>query len=544
MTVLSVTQFSGVAPRFPARSLETPMAQTAINCNLLNGVLKPFAGPSTTLFTSAKTGYPKTIYRFGQTEASDATYWFNWLTDVDVVKGPVAGDTNERTYFTGDGAPKMTTATLGLGADLPNTSRTLGIEAPAAAATVGTTGTGTGTPATRVYVYTFVSDLMEEGPPSPASAEVNVATGQSVTLTNFPVLPTGVNRVRIYRSLAGTTVAKYQKVGEYVSGVNVAPWSGTVFTDSVADTALGSILQSTDWVAPPTDMTGICVLPNGIVAGFSKNEVFLSEPYMPHAWPYSNPLEFPIVAIAAIAGQGVAVATKGPPYIGTGAHPKNMTFIKLPQNYACVSKQSMVSVAGAAIYASTDGLVALTAQGAKLITEALYTKKEWALLNPSSFRAYAWQSRYVCFYTDTSGVKGGFIFDPMMQSPQLTFLDFYATAGYSDPVFGYLYLVLDGTKTVVRFDHTGLLNYTWKSKKFHTPAPTNFGAAQVLAESYPVSFRYYADGGLQHTVSVPSSSGFRLPSGFLARDHEFQIEGTATVYAVHLAGTPAELRGV
>lgn len=549
MTILSITSFSGVAPKLPARSLPDNMAQTAINCNLLNGVLKPFAGPSATLFTSVKSGYPNTIYRFGQAQEFDTGYWFNWTTDVDVVKGPVAGDTNERTYFTGAGYPRMTTSSWALGVDYPNDSRLLGVPAPTSAPSLTLMGTGTGTASARVYVYTYVTDLMEEGPPSPASAQVSVASGQYVDLTGFITSVSGypgVNRIRIYRSLAGTATTKYQKVGEFVLGINVAPWSGTTYSDSVADTALGTILPSTDYAAPPATMQGICALANGTLAGFNNNEVWCCEPYMPHAWPYFYALEYNVVAIAPIAGQSIAVATKGYPYIGTGAHPKNMTFSKLPQSYACVAKQSMVSIGGAALYASNDGLVMLSSQGAQLATAALFTRAEWAQLNPSSFRAYHWQGRYICFYTDTSGTKGGFIFDPTLQAPQFVYLNFYARAGYYDPLFGYLYLVIGDTKAVVRFDHTGLLTYTWKSKKFHTPDLTNFACAQVLAESYatPLVFNYYADGVLQATHAVTSSEAFRLPAGFTARDHEIELVGTSTVYAVHVAQHMAELKRV
>lgn len=38
--------------------------------------------------------------------------WLHWTTDVDVAKSPVAGDVTERTYFTGDGVPKVTNNTL------------------------------------------------------------------------------------------------------------------------------------------------------------------------------------------------------------------------------------------------------------------------------------------------------------------------------------------------------------------------------------------------------------------------------------------------
>ena len=67
-----------------------------------------------------------------------------------MVSSPIIGDTTERTYFTGDGLPKMTfspDATSGGGTDYPTVSFTLGIPVPAAApiaALVVNTGVITG----------------------------------------------------------------------------------------------------------------------------------------------------------------------------------------------------------------------------------------------------------------------------------------------------------------------------------------------------------------------------------------------------------------
>lgn len=73
-------------------------------------------------------------------------YWFHWTAIVNALKGPIAGDTTERTYYTGDGVPKVTDSTIataGGGTDYPNNSYTLGIPAPAAAI-VATPQTRTG----------------------------------------------------------------------------------------------------------------------------------------------------------------------------------------------------------------------------------------------------------------------------------------------------------------------------------------------------------------------------------------------------------------
>lgn len=64
--------------------------------------------------------------------------WMHWLTDVDVVRGPIPGDTTKRMYYTGDGIPKVVNTTLVdalAGAEYPTDSLTLGVPAPASACT-------------------------------------------------------------------------------------------------------------------------------------------------------------------------------------------------------------------------------------------------------------------------------------------------------------------------------------------------------------------------------------------------------------------------
>lgn len=66
--------------------------------------------------------------------AVDNGYWFHSASIVDYVKGAIAGDTAEHTYFTGEGAyPKFTRApeaTSGGGTDYPINSFQLGLPAP------------------------------------------------------------------------------------------------------------------------------------------------------------------------------------------------------------------------------------------------------------------------------------------------------------------------------------------------------------------------------------------------------------------------------
>lgn len=531
MTGFKIDKFAGTAPRFKPRNLPPGFAQTAQNCNLQRGTLSPLKS-GLFVWTPTKVGTIQSIYKFG------GAFWFHWAGDVDVVQGPIANDTQERTYYTGDGVPKVTdasVATSGGGTDYPTVSYTLGLPAPAA--TPGTSlGAGGGCneedKVSVAFVYTYVTGWGEEGPPSAASAVVDVCAGQTVTVTGMSTAPAGAYNVttkRIYAAVYG----EYQYVGEVP--VATTSYEITAFDAS----ALGETLPSATWYAPPTDMHSITMLPNGIAAGLSGKTVCFSEPYLLHAWPteYQLILDDDGVAMAA-CGQSVVVTTANNTYLISGVDPASMSMLKLEANQSCSSKRSMVDMGVFAIYASPDGLVAASPAGEiTLVTEELLTREQWQAYNPPSIHAYYWEGQYVAFY-DTGAVQGGFIFDPDAKDG-LKSLNFYATAGFSDPAADALYLVVDGD--IVQFDAGASLTYAWKSGRFVQPKPVNMGAAQVIADSYPVTFKVYADGVLKATKSVASSRGFRLPAGYQATDWEVELSGTAEVEEVIVVEAMREL---
>jgi len=183
---ISIRNFGGIAPKIPARYLADEQAQTAVNCPTWKGPLAPLL--DTAFVTSlSKSGDLQSVYRFGLDVDSETQYWFHWTTDVDVVRGFINGDTSERTYYTGDGVPKVTDNTLALGAgtNYPLNFYQLGVPAPASPATcaIGGTPDANSSTETRVYTYTFVNSWGEESAPASASLSIDVETGETVTVS-------------------------------------------------------------------------------------------------------------------------------------------------------------------------------------------------------------------------------------------------------------------------------------------------------------------------------------------------------------------------
>lgn len=175
--MLVLSGFAGTVPRLDRRTIDPRQAQIAMNCVLTSGALQPTRLPkrvSATLVQDA-------MSVFRMVSGADER-WLSWDRDVDVERGPVAGDTEQRIYWTGDGEPRCSnyaTATAS-SEPYPNGCFVLGVWAPTAAPSVAYSGT-TGTAVDRAFVYTFVNAWGEESAPSPASSVVsggNSGSGQ------------------------------------------------------------------------------------------------------------------------------------------------------------------------------------------------------------------------------------------------------------------------------------------------------------------------------------------------------------------------------
>lgn len=393
-------------------------------------------------------------------------------------------------------------------------------------------------PETRVYAVTYVSAYGEEGPPSDASASATLDPAQSATVS-LPGAPTGnynITLKRLYRSSTVGNQAQFQFVAE----IPVAQGS---YVDSKKQAELGEVLLTEDWVAPPAGLKGLRLMANGAAVGFKGKTLYFSEPNLPHAWPHEYPIDYDIIGIG-VFGQTVAVMTTHYPYLFQGIDPAAMASTRLQSPQGCASKRSIAETGDGVIYASPDGLVALSANSMDVITKNIYSRDQWQAFKPSSMESYLYNGRVVILYQDASNARGALLMDLGGQGALLTTANINAataiTAAYYDAGTDTLYLAQGGN--IVRFDAGSNLTYTWKSKVFRLEYPSNFSFGQVRATAYPVTLKVYADGALKLTKTVANANQFRLPSGFRAYDWELQVEGTSIVQEVALAQSTVELK--
>ena len=536
MPSLDLQQFGGLAPKIAERKLPDGAAQTSNNVRLESGDLAPLKTHSTVTQPDLRAN-TRTIFKYG-------AEWFSFSQNVSAINSPVAQDQYDRVYYTGDGTPKVTSNLIATGAGPdPQLGYDLGVPAPDAPVFVSVDGVDPdpddfSDDETRFYVMTYVTEYGEEGPPSTVSSVITVVTPsiQTVTLT-LPVLSpnnANVTKKRLYRTATTGQDTEFFFVREY----NLAQ---TTVVDDVLPANLGALLETDDFLPPPSNMQGLVLGNNGIAAGFAGNELLFSEPFLPYAWPsaYRRSLEFPIVGIAT-AGTSFVVVTEGKPYFFNGISPDAMSETQMELSQACVSGRSLVDMGNYVIYASPDGLVGVREQGAELLTEKIFDKKSWATYAPETIHAYKYEDFYVAFYGDTNNDgngTGGFMYDP--QTGHFVTFDTYATAGFNDLVEDELYFVqsqvLKTWETAV-----GNYSYTYKSKVYRI-SDTSFSCAKIHTDQpNNVNFKVWANGELITDLQPITTEVIRLAPR-RATDWEFEVSGTGDVSRVTLATSMGDL---
>lgn len=546
---IDITTMHGEIPRDADGLLPQSNSTYAENCYFDRGVITPLTADIDA--SIAFTFTPLTVFYYYD------DYWFAWDHDVDVIRSPIAQDPYNRIYYTDGEYPKLTSADIALvGDNLPSAYYRLGVPAPETAigiSAVTPPNDDDGNPVidddptndeTRYYCETYVTSYGEEGPPGPASADVEItAPGSSVTLS-LAALPAGnynITRRRIYRTVTTTSDAEFLEVVE----LDIAE---TSYVDSLTSDELTATLETEDYLMPPDNMIGLCAMNNGISVGFAGNEIMFSMPYLPYAWPDAYKLSTydNIVAIASV-DTAVVAGTEGVPVVFSGITPSNISEKPVQLNQACLSKCSMVSMLGFVLYAGPAGIVKVTAIGAGSVATAnVMTREQWQAFNPSTVRAWSVGGNYIGLYdydADGDGVYDtikGFIYDP--NNNDLRRLTNTFDAAYADPQSDLLYVAKGDELWVSQASQTPL-SMRWRSKVFHVPQGSSYSVCRVMSPSViQVGIRFFIEGQLACTMPPGSivDNIFRLPV-MAGSKWQAEVYGYAQVDRITLAQSVKEL---
>jgi hypothetical protein len=343
----------------------------------------------------------------------------------------------------------------------------------------------------RAYVFTVVNAYGEEGGPSPVSDVVAVPDGSKalvkiVGMENDPQFVTQT-RIRLYRAVTGlSTATRFLFVKEH-SGISP---NAIIIEDDVTDAALGEQMSAEGWKLPPIGLRGLIAMPNGFMAGFVGNTVHMSEPYQPHAWPYSRTVAGNIVALGSF-DHTIVVATETDVYTGSGVDPSSITLQRAPIDAPCINPNMMISAGNGVIYPSPYGLTMISSRGEQHLTAGIFTKKQWGDLvgrgdGQGLDSAVFWDGKYIAF---SGSSDRHYVFDLSVSPVRVsTFTTSGLSAGAACawPPTGNLLATLysGGFSTIVALFASPSQNREgrWMSKTFSVNGHPNFAVGQVLAD--------------------------------------------------------------
>ena len=449
---------------------------------------------------------------------------------------------------------------------------------------------GQGVLETRAYVYTWVSAYGEESPPSPANSNTAWSGDpwyiKVTPPTEDEALERNITKARIYRTVTGAAGSTtYFLVDE----IDIATAS---YTDTKADDKVvnNSILESYFWEAPPSDMKGLTMMANGMVAGFKARQVWFCEPYRPHAWPSPYMLSFDADIVGlGFTGQTLMVMTTSSTYAVTGINPAQLAVSKLKRIEPCTSRGSIVSASNGVVYSSPNGLAMATPGDITIITRDLITKDHWEdIVSLPTLRGtqlaggyYGWGAiRAGCFeetafettafqQDDFTGAYSGIFID--FNNQRVAFNTLYNAAEtvntFTDTWTGEVLIIRNGKVYWLDISRDRPHEiFTWRSKIFEMPNRRSLEAMRVWFSTFddtpelnPVPVinpttmaadmwgivRVYADDRLVYQRELRKSGElFRLPSGFKATWWQVEIEARIQVNNIEVATAAKELAGV
>lgn len=594
MVAVRVNAFGGTIPATDSRLLPDQAAALSQNAWLYNGQLIGMVSPKAVRpLTNA--GYGK-VYRIPNSTNYDADHILDsvWMEfpniDTDVIRSPVTGDSFSRYYWASPADVPRVNSLARIQASSP--SYILGVPQPSTPS-LGIAGGSSSTTVSRAYVTTQVTAFGEEGPPStPVLGTGKIDATWTLTLTppsGTDITNYNLSKIRIYRTVTSTAgVATYFFVAEVVN-------STTTYADTASDATVSanSQLQSTTWTGPPSDLQGMLTMPNGMIAGWRKNELWFCEPYRPHAWPasYTNTVEYPIVGLGVI-NQTLVVCTSGYPMVATGINPSSITLSKLTAFEPCSSRGSIVSAPEGVYYSSPNGLVLVANGIASVVTDGLIMKDEWNRLNKVfTLRATRLGNGYFAYGSKTSGFAqtnafktdtfqqddfagsySGMLIDPTNQRVAFNTLQSATptTNVFNDPWSGETLIIRnDIIYRVDIADETSARDTVkWRSKVFQPNDRKNFAAMRVYFDTPPWAptlnpvrntnlvqtlqadqwglVRVYAGSDNNLTLVMTrelrtSGELMRFPSGFKADYWQVEFETILKINSFQMATSVKEL---
>ena len=409
----------------------------------------------------------------------------------------------------------------------------------------------------RVYALTYVNRFGDESAPGVINQVLYLTKGDKPRISipyntgerNALMKDYGITSLRLYRSVTNSSgAAQFLFVKEYAFNLT---GSNIIILDDLpyGSPKIGEPLVTMNYDPPRRGMKGLGVTDDGVGYGYIGKTICLSEPYTLYAFPrfYELSSQHTIMGVGHYDNT-IVVATKGNPMLVSGSDPESMGVLSLPLHEGCVSPRSMVNLNHGCMYASNNGLVLVTTNSAKLLTESAFSTEDWQSINPSSIHATAYKNGYLFFWSNGYKKGSGYI-DLNNGSSGVMWFDEYALNTFlKGPVVQMIEDSVDSFGTPKSFHRSFNPEYgesfsnkrfVWRSKEFNIDTPKRMLAARLIADSYAgsIKFRVYANGVLIHESIVRSARPFRIANHSAKNDFSIEVESSVPVREIVLAET-------
>lgn len=314
---------------------------------------------------------------------------------------------------------------------------------------------------------------------------------------------------------------------------------------------LEGVVQTEGFDDPPDTLIGIIRVSPGVLAGFIGNKVYMTEPFMPYAWPQTVPKDYTFELDADIVGLGsynhtlIAITTEKP-VILIGL-PGAIQPITLHDPKAGTARKNIVSTPDGVMYAAKDGVYLISDTGGKLLTGDYFTRAGFGALSLSNTCALYWDGKYILFFTNSNTA---YVFDflsgNVVTLSLATSSVVYATqvAENSQPLI--LQALADGNYHIRElFAASTNMTATWKSKVF-VHKETSLVRFQVLGEQAagtPVTVTISGNGTAKiNAASVTDEDVLTIPDGTW-HETEIQVSAAIEIASIAVASSSDELVG-
>lgn len=599
MPSIRIKRFGGMNPSVATRNADPDTAQTAHNCLLWDGALRPLAkwiSKQGALSNRYTLGFDGTnLYTTNLQKAvhlNDLVYPSGMVVGLNpsIVNNNASNICYQNNYVNIDSIQEV------------------GVSPPIPLSQTGITWTAefqSQKPVNRLYAVSFVRNnggKLEESPlillPG-QSATAQYLEGDSAWIL-ARVQSAGIREncyLRLYRSMTGLSTgqdldnkldtdwylcAEIQAYVAYEAGFGRE--YSFIDNGSVTTKPLDRYLAGRFYPPAVFSYNQLASTEGGwLVAATNTGDIAISERYMTHAWPTENYVHIPRTITSMVAHYDtVFIGTDKKPYVmslAMGEAGLQINAIPAQEEYNCLPN-SMAETPAGAIYASNGGLIALSQEGMRNLTpfmnnspyhmyhaEYLDTTNDNALACVDvdfSDTTYGTFNRGIYYGFSNVAINGGLFLpigymcdtgsslDGDRPFARLSTFDYKSPGILSSVWTNNGLAVLDNAGNVWEMAFPGMANkmsyhdstkmsYTWRSKKFVLPGITTFAAAKIIHDCGCLRFRIYVDGCCTYDTPVHSKQPFTLPPSVQGVEYEFELEGTANVYELHVATSTEDL---